>query len=110
MRVARVGAMSSEPGPGLKSDCSRHRQTAEQGGVSRRDAARPVEEGGRYEEATVDLRTRPRGAAPRALRRHVRDRSEVMFPLAIAVPLALLPIVSLSAALRWMALSSGGSV
>jgi hypothetical protein len=33
-----------------------------------------------------------------------------MFPLAIAVPLALLPIVSLSAALRWMALSSGGSV
>jgi len=33
-----------------------------------------------------------------------------MFPLAVAVPLALLPIVSLSAALRWMALSSARPV
>jgi hypothetical protein len=30
-----------------------------------------------------------------------------MFPVAIAVPLALLPIVSLLGTLRWMALSSG---
>jgi hypothetical protein len=30
-----------------------------------------------------------------------------MFPLALAVPLALLPIVSLAGTLRWMALSSG---
>ncbi|MDX6408638.1 MAG: hypothetical protein QOE13_1709 [Gaiellaceae bacterium] len=30
-----------------------------------------------------------------------------MFPTAIALPLALLPIVSLLATLRWMALSSG---
>jgi hypothetical protein len=29
-----------------------------------------------------------------------------MFPLALAVPLALLPIVSLIGTLRWMALSS----
>jgi hypothetical protein len=33
-----------------------------------------------------------------------------MFPLALAVPLALLPIVSLSATLRWMATSSGRSL
>jgi len=30
-----------------------------------------------------------------------------MFPMALALPLALLPIVSLMATLRWMALSSG---
>jgi hypothetical protein len=30
-----------------------------------------------------------------------------MFPLAIAIPLAVLPIVSLAGTLRWMALSSG---
>jgi hypothetical protein len=30
-----------------------------------------------------------------------------MFPLAVAIPLALLPIVSLTGTLRWMALSSG---
>jgi hypothetical protein len=30
-----------------------------------------------------------------------------MFPLAVAVPLALLPILSLVGTLRWMALSSG---
>jgi hypothetical protein len=30
-----------------------------------------------------------------------------MFPLAVAIPLALLPIVSLAGTLRWMALSSG---
>lgn len=29
-----------------------------------------------------------------------------MFPLAVALPLALLPIVSLAATLRWMAVSS----
>jgi hypothetical protein len=29
-----------------------------------------------------------------------------MFPLAIAIPLAVLPIVSLAGTLRWMALSS----
>jgi hypothetical protein len=29
-----------------------------------------------------------------------------MFPMALAVPLALLPIVSLMATLRWMAVSS----
>ena len=29
-----------------------------------------------------------------------------MFPMAIALPLALLPIVSLMATLRWMAVSS----
>jgi hypothetical protein len=29
-----------------------------------------------------------------------------MFPMAIALPLALLPIVSLAATLRWMAISS----
>jgi hypothetical protein len=29
-----------------------------------------------------------------------------MFPMAVALPLALLPIVSLIATLRWMALSS----
>jgi hypothetical protein len=33
-----------------------------------------------------------------------------MFPLAVAIPLSFLPIVSLSAALRWMAVSSGKSV
>ena len=31
----------------------------------------------------------------------------MMFPMAIALPLALLPIVSLMATLRWMAFSSG---
>ena len=31
----------------------------------------------------------------------------MMFPVAVALPLALLPIVSLMATLRWMALSSG---
>jgi hypothetical protein len=30
-----------------------------------------------------------------------------MFPVAFALPLALLPIVSLVATLRWMAVSSG---
>jgi hypothetical protein len=30
-----------------------------------------------------------------------------MFPMALAVPIALLPIVSLMATLRWMAVSSG---
>jgi hypothetical protein len=30
----------------------------------------------------------------------------MMFPMAIALPLALLPIVSLVATLRWMAISS----
>jgi hypothetical protein len=30
-----------------------------------------------------------------------------MFPIAVALPLALLPIVSLGATLRWMAISSG---
>jgi hypothetical protein len=30
-----------------------------------------------------------------------------MFPMAVALPLALLPIVSLLATLRWMALSTG---
>jgi hypothetical protein len=30
-----------------------------------------------------------------------------MFPMAFALPLALLPIVSLMATLRWMAVSSG---
>ena len=30
-----------------------------------------------------------------------------MFPMALALPLALLPIVSLLATLRWMAVSSG---
>jgi hypothetical protein len=30
-----------------------------------------------------------------------------MFPIAVALPLAFLPIVSLVATLRWMALSSG---
>ena len=29
------------------------------------------------------------------------------FPMALALPLALLPIVSLMATLRWMAVSSG---
>jgi len=29
-----------------------------------------------------------------------------MFPLALAIPLAFLPIVSLAGALRWMAVSS----
>jgi hypothetical protein len=31
----------------------------------------------------------------------------MMFPMALALPLALLPIVSLMATLRWMAVSSG---
>jgi hypothetical protein len=31
----------------------------------------------------------------------------MIFPMAFAVPLALLPIVSLMATLRWMAVSSG---
>ena len=31
----------------------------------------------------------------------------MMFPMALALPLALLPIVSLMATLRWMALHSG---
>jgi hypothetical protein len=30
-----------------------------------------------------------------------------MFPIAVALPLAILPIVSLAATLRWMAVSSG---
>jgi hypothetical protein len=30
-----------------------------------------------------------------------------MFPMAVALPLALLPIVSLLATLRWMAFSTG---
>jgi hypothetical protein len=30
-----------------------------------------------------------------------------MFPMALALPLALLPIVSLVATLRWMAISAG---
>jgi hypothetical protein len=30
----------------------------------------------------------------------------MMFPMALALPLALLPIVSLMATLRWMAVSS----
>jgi hypothetical protein len=30
----------------------------------------------------------------------------MMFPMAIALPLAILPIVSLAATLRWMAISS----
>jgi hypothetical protein len=30
-----------------------------------------------------------------------------MFPMAVALPLALLPIVSLAATLRWMAVSAG---
>src|SRR5215210_7540525 len=74
-------------------------------GVSRTDASRPVLETGRYEEATLDLGRRPRGAASRALRRDFRNGPEMMFPMALALPLALLPIVSLMATLRWMAVS-----
>ena len=32
-----------------------------------------------------------------------------MFPMAFALPLALLPMVSLMATLRWMALSTGSA-
>jgi hypothetical protein len=82
-------------------------QAAKARGVSRRDVTCPVLKTGRYEEATLDLRHRPRGVAPRALQRDFRDGGEVMFPMALALPLALLPIVSLMATLRWMAVSSG---
>jgi hypothetical protein len=54
-----------------------------------------------HEEATADHRARPRRVAPRALRHRVRDWRQVI-PLAVAVPLALLPFVSLAGALRWM--------
>jgi hypothetical protein len=83
-----------------------HKQAAQRRGANRTDGARPVLETARYEEATADHRTRPRGVAPRALRRDVWDRGRLMFPMAVALPLALLPIVSLAATLRWMAVSS----
>jgi hypothetical protein len=107
MRAGRTDDFSDRP---RSYEQSIYRQTADERGVSRTDAAQPVEESGGYEEATVDHGTRPSRFAPRALRRHVRDRSRLMFPLAVAIPLAFLPIVSLSAALRWMAVSSGRSV
>src|SRR2546425_11672309 len=84
-----------------------HRWAAQRKGVNRTDVAAPLLETGRYEEADADHRTRPRSAAPRALRRDVRDRGRLMFPLAVAIPLSLLPIASLAATLRWMAVSSG---
>jgi hypothetical protein len=84
-----------------------HMQAAEDEGVSRTDAARPLLQSDAHEEATADYRARPRGVAPRALRRDVRNGGRLMFPIAVALPLAFLPIVSLVATLRWMALSSG---
>ena len=84
-----------------------HRWAAQRKGVNRTDVGRPVLETGRYEEADADHRAGPRSVAPRALRRDVRDGGRLMFPLAVAIPLSLLPIASLAATLRWMAVSSG---
>ena len=59
-----------------------------------------------HEEATPHLRSRVCRVAARPLRRDVRNRGQVMLPLMLAVPLALLPFLTLLATLRRMATAS----
>ena len=82
-----------------------HMQTATPRGAGRNDFSPRMTEHRCHEEATAHHWPRRRGVAPRALRRHFRDR--LMLPLAVAFPTALLPIVVLLATLRWMALATG---
>jgi hypothetical protein len=58
-----------------------HMQAAKGEGVRRTDAARPLLQSDAHEEATADYRARPRGVAPRALRRDVRKGGRLMFPM-----------------------------
>lgn len=81
-----------------------HMQTATPGGAGRNDFSPRITEHRCHEEATAHHWTRPRGVAPRALRRHFRDR--LMLPLAVAFPVALLPIMVLLVTLRLMVLST----
>jgi hypothetical protein len=82
-----------------------HMQAATPGGAGRNDFSARMTEHRCHEEATAHHWTRLRGVAARALRRHFRDR--LMLPLAVAFPVALLPIMVLVATLRWMAISTG---
>jgi hypothetical protein len=82
-----------------------HMQTATPGGAGRNDFSTRMTEHRCHEEATAHHWTRVRGVAPRPLRHHFRDR--LMLPLAVAFPVAVLPIMVLVATLRWMALSTG---
>src|SRR5205814_7643283 len=82
------------------------RSATSRGGAGRSDTEPLVNEDRRYEEATAHHRNRVRGATPGALRRGVRNGGRLMFPTAVALPLALLPIVSLLVTLRWMAFTS----
>src|SRR5437773_631132 len=84
-----------------------HRQPARHEGVSRTDLSPQLREGDGHEEATPDHWSCSSSLGPSALRRALRDEGRLMFPVAVALPLALLPIVSLLATFRWMALSSG---
>src|SRR5207302_11302976 len=110
-----AGATAGPTGSGIRSRCwwsgsrrSRERsnfrrQAAPRSRENRNDLARPVTENHGHEEATVH-RAHPRGAADsgRARRDHAVGR-QLMLSLAVALPLAFLPIVSLVVTLRWMA-------
>jgi hypothetical protein len=71
---------------------------------------RSVHGGSVHEEATAHHRNRFRRTTPRALRGGLRDWGRLMLPLAVALPLALLPIVTLVGALHRMATSSRSAV
>jgi hypothetical protein len=88
-----------------ESGCPIHMQAATPGGAGRNDFSTRMTEHRCHEEATAHHWTRVRGVAPRPLRHHFRDR--LMLPLAVAFPVAVLPIMVLVATLRWMALSTG---
>jgi len=81
-------------------------QAAKGNGVSRTDLLGAVRDSNAHEEASNDHRAHPRRTRSSAVRRGLRNRGEVMIPLVAALPLALLPIVSLVSTLRWMAVSS----
>jgi hypothetical protein len=90
-----------------RSNRAIHRQTAAGKGASRTDAGPPSVETGLMKKRMLIAALVLAAFAPRALPRRLWDRGRVMVPMAVALPLALLRIVSLAATLRWMALSSG---
>src|SRR5262245_17757100 len=102
--------MSSSSGSRRSRARSSFRQWAAPGSTEdRRDFDRPVVESAGHEEATAHNRDRPRGAPARPLRRDLRHGGRLMLSLAVALPLAVLPVVSLLGALGWMATSSQSS-
>src|SRR5919199_4240635 len=97
-------ASSSSGSRGPRARWSFHLQAERRGRESRNDLARLVSENRRHEEATVHLSAGHRAPAPRGARGRHRD-GRLMLSTAVALPLALLPLVSLVGTLGWMARS-----